>query len=541
MDETIKIKTGSRISMILQSTVTYSQAFTELVKNAIQNGATFVDIQLNEETAAITDNGVGFDHHADDSGMTGFNKYFVFGNSYDISGGAGPNLGHMGVGGKIANDKLSDSNNVHWTIETKNQHGSSFMVTYAPEKVEFLDEYEPQLVELSESSISTDMGSVITIHNLDKPILKNGWDIEGIKKELQNFFGYLVRNGETDFNIILNGQSLEFNYTLSGYVFSSIDETFEYEMDGEVKTSSVKFNLTLVRNKRERKRCNLSGVAVVSDVKICNLTVDKLGGAPQKSVRNLFDNLRGFVVCDDLSSVLDHTGMPAKDLSHHALRGDHPITLPFYEKVASKITELLRGYLLLNVEQTADRLNSLAINVVKLITKDMDVDENLLVDLEEDDKQHTSAKERMEQANISADIVGNVISAEVENKTKHIRRRRRKSRAQRALRKNLTETPTKRGIRYEMKPFGMGREGVMSEFVGIGRFCVYINSENHKFVALDKSNNNFGLALHIAESIIRELMRYKNPFITHDEICENLSEFYQKSYAKLKNKSIVGG
>ena len=177
--------------------------------------------------------------------------------------------------------------------------------------------------------------------------------------------------------------------------------------------------------------------------------------------------------------------------------------------------------------------------MVELITKDFDIDENLLVDLE-DDKHYTSAKERMEQANISADIMGNVIDAEVENKTKHIIRRRRKSRVKRAMRKNLTKTPTKRGIRYEMKPFGVEKEGIMSEFETEGGFCVYINSENYKFVALDKSNNNFGLALHIAESIIRELMRYKNPFITHDEICERLSEFYQKSYAKLKNKSIVG-
>ena len=91
-----------------------------------------------------------------------------------------------------------------------------------------------------------------------------------------------------------------------------------------------------------------------------------------------------------------------------------------------------------------------------------------------------------------------------------------------------------------MKPFGVDKGGIMSEFETEGGFCVYINSENYKFVALDKSNNNFGLALHIAESIIRELMRYKNPFITHDEICERLSEFYQKSYAKLKNKSRVG-
>ena len=85
MADTIQIKTGARISNILQSTVTYEQAFTELVKNSMQSGATFVDITLNADSVVVIDNGIGFDHEADENGMTGFEKYFVFGNSYDMS------------------------------------------------------------------------------------------------------------------------------------------------------------------------------------------------------------------------------------------------------------------------------------------------------------------------------------------------------------------------------------------------------------------------------------------------------------------------
>ena len=51
--EEIQIKTGARISNILQSTVTYAQAFTELVKNSMQSGATFVEITLNEDNKAF--------------------------------------------------------------------------------------------------------------------------------------------------------------------------------------------------------------------------------------------------------------------------------------------------------------------------------------------------------------------------------------------------------------------------------------------------------------------------------------------------------
>ena len=123
MENKIQIKTGARISNILQSTVTYEQAFTELVKNSMQSGATFVDISCNEDSVIVIDDGIGFDHEVDDNGMTGFEKYFVFGNSYDMSGGAGPILGHMGIGGEIPNDKLSDTNDTLWTIETKNKKG----------------------------------------------------------------------------------------------------------------------------------------------------------------------------------------------------------------------------------------------------------------------------------------------------------------------------------------------------------------------------------------------------------------------------------
>ena len=51
--ENIKIKTGARISNILQSTVTYPQAFTELVKNKMQNGANNVDITFKNSKIIV--------------------------------------------------------------------------------------------------------------------------------------------------------------------------------------------------------------------------------------------------------------------------------------------------------------------------------------------------------------------------------------------------------------------------------------------------------------------------------------------------------
>ena len=221
----IKIRTGANISNILQSTITYAQAFTELAKNSIQNGATNINIQLTKESIVFQDNGVGFDDSIDTNGLSGFDKYFVFGNSYDFGGGAGPRLGHMGIGGKIANDKLSDSDNVHWTIETKNKKGNSYLVTYKPNNSEFLDDYSPTIEKLSNSRL-VKSGTIITIKNLDKPIAENGLNRESVEKELQDFFGHLIKNGKTEIDIILNGDSIKFDYTLSGYAFEKMTEQF---------------------------------------------------------------------------------------------------------------------------------------------------------------------------------------------------------------------------------------------------------------------------------------------------------------------------
>jgi len=582
MEESIKIKTGARISNILQSTVTYEQAFTELVKNSMQSGASFVDIQLNADTAIITDDGIGFDHETDANGMTGFDKYFVFGNSYDMSNGAGPTLGHMGIGGKVSNDKLSDSDNTLWTIETKNSKQKSFLVTYQPGKTEFLDDYAPSISEITDTNITTEHGTIVTIHNLDKPILKNGWNFKKIKQELQDFFGHLVRSGNNEFNVKLNGESLEFDYTLPGYLFSEMNKEFTFEHENTNKIGNVKFNLSLMQNEYEIGICPLDSVIIVSDVKICSLSLnneelikkiyeeisEELGKnvVPQKSVRNLFRKLRGFIVCNELSEILDHTGMPAKDLSHHALREDHPVTKPFYNLVYKTIIDLLRGYLLLNVRQDKNRLGTLANNVVKLITEEIDIDSNLLVDFGIKTDEVETAEARMKKVKVAEDIIGDLIKAEIDNKTKNVRRRRRKIRSLRKsllekykedpnqIPSNLKETDNgiltededgverkihnTRGVKYDIRPFGAGKEKIMSSFETEGNFCVYINSENYKFIALDESEDNLGLALHIAESVIRELTKYKNPSADKVEIDASLSDFYKSSYNKLKSKNL---
>lgn len=577
--ENIKIKTGARISNILQSTVNYQQAFTELVKNSMQNGASNVDITFENNKIVVEDNGLGFDHVKDSGGMNGFEKYFVFGNSYQTGTGNSPVLGHMGIGGKVANDKLSDSSNVHWTIETKNKHGQSFLVTYKPGETEFLDDYSPEIQELEQTNIKSEHGTIVTIHNLDKPILNGKLGLMSVKRELQDFFGFIVQTGNNDFNVNLNGASLKFEYTLPGYRFNEISREFTYEMNGERKTGKVYFNLSLMQSELDSQNCSLDSTIVVSDVKICDFSLDKKDILEKvfedistesgqhitlsDSVLSLFNRLRGFVVCNELSSVMDHTGMPAKDLSHHFLRDDHPVTLPFYETAYRVIVDLLRGYLMLDIDQQTEKFGTLAHNVVKVILDEMNIDTDLLVDFIETNIE--SAEERMSKASVAKEIVGNLIKSELRSQTDDIKNHKQRKTVKELLEQTLTKKEPKvpedtapaetgdfiedelgeetkisetKSIRYEIKPFGENRERMMSQIQTDGDFCVYINSENYKFDAFHNSEDVFGLALHIAECVMREVTRHKNPSTSQSEIDEILSDFYKKSYKKLKQTAL---
>ena len=51
----------------------------------MQNGATNVDITFENNKIIVEDNGIGSDHVKDSSNMNGFEKYFVFGNSYQTA------------------------------------------------------------------------------------------------------------------------------------------------------------------------------------------------------------------------------------------------------------------------------------------------------------------------------------------------------------------------------------------------------------------------------------------------------------------------
>jgi hypothetical protein len=543
----IKIKTGANISSILQSTVNIPQAFTELVKNSIQNLATYIKIDIESDRILIEDNGKGFDDTEDSSGKSDFDKYFVFGNSYDTTGGSGIRLGHMGIGGKLSNDKLSRSGDPNWSIHTKNKNKKAFVVNYNPGQNEFLDDYSPEILELSyeNSLLKPETGALIIINDINKMVQEKKI-LQQITIELKTFFGFLVgklsEEGK-EFKIILNGSSLDFDYRLPGTAFGDIKEKFEYDLYGEKKETQVEFKLSMVGNRSILDKHPLKNVEIISEVKVCNFNlsdsdlieniykkISEESGKKvdvQPSVLNLFRNLVGFISCPQLSSVLDKTGMPAKDLSHHGLRDDHPITEPFLRKCYEVVIDVIRAYLKLESENRDEKFKQIVIDITEMLSDNDDLDDDLLVDTDEGvdaDEIDRNIKNAAKRAlnKIEYDPLNQKLNREQNWEDKI---------------KPPTHAPKKRKVlNYEILDFGIGFEGEMARVSDFDSFKIMINSGNNKFKKIDEQENPLFMAAHIAECLITEIAEFKDPSISLKQVQDKVSNFYSTSYDKMKER-----
>jgi len=572
----IQIKTGANLSRLLQSTVNIPQAFTELVKNSIQNFSTFCKIDFDQSSATIIDDGQGFDHLKDENGMSGFEKYFVFGNSYDLTGGQGIKLGQMGIGGKLANDKLSHETDIHWTIETKDKHGKCFLVEYKPSGAEFLNEYSPSLKEIpaDDCSIETESGTKIRIVTLKEDIQKNGWPSGAISGELCTFFGFLLPQLEKEgkkFNIYLNGKSLDFSYKLPGSNIPIVRRSFDYDYYGESKTGNIEFRLSLIYDRSLIKNHPLKNIDIISKVKICPFhlsdqdmiesTLDWLENKNgeeienKDKIHNVFNQLIGFISCNELSEVMDNTGMPAKDLSHHGLRNDHPVTIPFYTRVYKVIIEWIIEYIKLNQEEKMNILDALANEVSSMLAEyfededfsdlwdDEEEEEDDDEDLGEEEIKEEEERQELEKfAEFTIDkewvFEPEPEEPEPEEEEEEEQEPEPENNIPPLWNKFKNQKPKRsKRLRYQIIDFGEDQKKLMSKVDDASDFTILINNGNPKFQRLYKENSPFLLSLHISEMLIREVAMYRNPLARPSDIDESISDFYENKYSQVKEKS----
>ena len=561
----IQIRAGANITKILQSTVNIPQAFTELAKNSLQNKASFCEIELKDNIAIITDDGIGFDHEKDDQGMNAFERYFVFGNSYASENG-GIRLGHMGIGGKVSNDKLSHEEYIDWTIETKNQHGKCFLVDYNPDpEAEFLTDYEPSIEEFSpeDSTIETSTGSKIRILSLKSDIQRSGWNLEEIKDELASFFASLIielNKQNKKFEIILNKEKINFSHKLPGFNIPEFSKKFDFILNGKKEKGHVDFKMSFVRDERLIKHFPIKELYITSDVKICKFklsntnlfykTLDKIVEEQNilfldsDKIFSLFQKLIGYISCKELSTKLDSIGQPAKDLSHHALRSDHPITQPFYEAIYEYILRWLIEYFLEIDEDKISILDALTLEISDLIIEQFDDDLAELL-LNNDgifiqDDISDEVEEDTPQSEFQGLVKQTLASKEETiNDPEEIRPEKPppppkpdhwKDRHAKKPQKH------KKIIPYSIFDFGEDQINTISKLESSFKFRVLINSGNPKFKNLQNEPNPFLLSLHICECLIRESLLYKNSLYTHQDLDQKISEFYAEKYIQLKQK-----
>ena len=544
MKEQLEIKTGANLSALLQSTVNFPQAFTEIIKNSIQNFATIIEIKLNHKEVSVTDNGKGFDHNKDYSGKNDFDKYFIFGNSYDNTGGKGIRLGHMGIGGKLANDKLS-SKTPNWSIFTKNVHQKSFVVNYNPPKgIEFLDDYQPELKEIdyNKNHFQYDTGTKILINSLSRDLInKQDQIIFNVKKEIKSFFFELLQE-HPNIKIIFNEEDLSFDFKLPGIPFLNKTVDFEYLLEQKKSKGKIKFNIA--KTNAPYKDNIIDGIQIVSGVKISQFNLenhllinDIYNSISEKekkeinvepAVLSFFRNLVGFISCKELSNVLDDSNMPAKDLSHHKIREDHPVTLPFLKSVYKEIIYTIREEIGLDKDKKKKDFDNIAKKVLDLINENIeDIQElSYLQDQEFDYTVKKSLPDGYKPEDFIhlpqnlPDIVNEEIASSIKEKL-------------------VDEKKANDKIIYEIVDFGEDSEYEISSSFFHKKLVILINSENSKFKELEILADGYSLACHISECLVKEVFIYNNPESNLREVEFRLSQFYKEFGSLIKDKFSV--
>ena len=297
----------------------------------------------------------------------------------------------------------------------------------------------------------------------------------------------------------------------------------------------------------------VKGVEIISEVKICDFnledndiiekiykkisTENEIDLEVEGATLQLFRKMIGFIICEDLSTVLDGTGMPAKDLSHHALRDDHPIVQPFKEHVYEIIINFLRAYLQLGSEERETRLNDMILNISELIEVNEEDCPELLVFGEEEVETPLAIAapflNKARQALRTAAFDPNETGI-----TKPVEWWQKNSPPKKTDDSTTTPSASKGKLNYHLTDFGSEASKEISKLYecGTGVIQILINSTNEKFQKLEQEANPLLLSMHLSECLVKEVNILKNNLISKEELDEKISEFYLNHFDDLKLK-----
>ena len=252
--------------------------------------------------------------------------------------------------------------------------------------------------------------------------------------------------------------------------------------------------------------------------------------------------------------------MPAKDLSHHALREDHFLVIPFYKEVYKEIILAIRKYLGVDENSRRKSFNDIAKEILSLIDEEADIDIEEISENETDTTAHSKIQdeedEEDEEDNQKDDQSLDSFETEVEEQDDYIDPEKIPEDMPeyidpKILPKELflelddendpdvpdvtvKDITKKENIIYDIVNFGESYEYEMSSHHLYGKLIIMINSGNHKFKKVEDSENKYAMASYIAECMVKEIELYNSPESQMREVEYKISEFYRDHGNKIK-------
>lgn len=540
----IKIKTGTSITKILQTTVSIPQAICELIKNSAQNGAKSCWLFLNKENAQIIDDGMGFNMNSECSGLNGFEKYFIYGSSFEQHENIGLlRLGKMGIGGKISNDRIANEENPHWAITSKNKHGTwqaeyqqdNQKMFLCDQDVKILKDpkvHHPVLNEISS-------GTLIEIKNLRSSIAQKGWPLDEIKSELSTFFAK-----DNKIKIFLNGQPVSLKPNFIGTKIPKFSKKFSYKLNNKEKTAKVVFELYFARNKEAINMLVGERIGLYDFAKIKNIETLEQAKVEEfveknfenstvsyRAVNEVFNSLMGSITCEEINTDLDESGLAAKDLGHHNLRPDHPLTKPLESTIFETLVSWIISFSIIDNKEKFSAIDALAVHTSNVVAKLFD-EKEIKQSLASNKKTpRVITKTKKFEKNISQ-----MLSVESKEEIDNILGFEEKISFQPISRNDSAKIKEERsiGIPFSIVDFSEKEKHLLSKPDKGENLRVLINSGSNKFNFFEK-DSAMNLSMFLAECIIKETCLFINPLATQSEIDLKIEIFYKKHSIEMFN------
>ena len=191
------------------------------------------------------------------------------------------------------------------------------------------------------------------------------------------------------FKLFVNGKEIKFNKSLPGNKWLEGKRIFTCKINGKNIQVEYDYKLNHLSKTASTEKSLLEYVDLVSYTRVREVRLNpayincsNYEHFDSVDACNYWNNqIRGYITCDGLSDIKDENGMSAKDLTHHRLNPNHPVTKAFYNDLHEFISKplCLRINDFTNPDKFAEKTLQ---HVSKLIYSGFNLPDEFIVDKE---------------------------------------------------------------------------------------------------------------------------------------------------------------